>query len=264
MTNIPTDRPLTAGDVPLLREGDVLKVVRADAYMSKRAVNNGDLATFHASEEEPTLGIFISIKELPGAGMYPSRFTFVARPATSVASEGEGDEPWGWNREVCTGCSASLTIEEIKSRGCVSCCPDRRMVKVRDLVDAYEAALASPPSAASEGEGLKWPWSGDDPRHDEIRAAWEIYANEIVDDAGKIDLTDVDTCVSIGAMKALALAALASPPSERERELEGALRRLVDNHGAYIEALPGTSGVSDLETARSLLTAQPAGEPTHG
>ena len=54
--------------------------------------------------------------------------------------------------------------------------------------------------------------------------------------------------------------ALASPPvSERERELEGALRRLVDNHGAYIEALPGTSGVSDLETARSL-TAQPAGE----
>lgn len=46
---------------------------------------------------------------------------------------------WGWDYEICTGCSASLTLEDIKARGTVSCCPDRRMVTVRDLVDAYEA-----------------------------------------------------------------------------------------------------------------------------
>ncbi|SPU44280.1 hypothetical protein [Brevundimonas diminuta] len=46
---------------------------------------------------------------------------------------------WGWDYEICTGCSASLTASDIKAGGHVSCCPDRRMVTVRDLVDAYEA-----------------------------------------------------------------------------------------------------------------------------
>lgn len=47
--------------------------------------------------------------------------------------------PWGWDYEICTGCSASLTMADIKASGKVSCCPDRRMVTVRELVDAYEA-----------------------------------------------------------------------------------------------------------------------------
>lgn len=46
---------------------------------------------------------------------------------------------WGWDYEICTGCSASLTAADIKAGGHVSCCPDRRMVTVRDLVDAYDA-----------------------------------------------------------------------------------------------------------------------------
>ena len=45
----------------------------------------------------------------------------------------------GWDREICTGCTASLSIADIKARGIVSCCPDRHMVRIGDLVDAYTA-----------------------------------------------------------------------------------------------------------------------------
>lgn len=64
-----------------------------------------------------------------------------------VSAKTKAGEPWGWEREVCTGCSASLTLADIKARGCVSCCPDRHMVTVRDLVDAYETALRARSSA---------------------------------------------------------------------------------------------------------------------
>lgn len=47
--------------------------------------------------------------------------------------------PWGWDYEICTGCSASLTEADIEAGGHVSCCPERRMVTVQALVDAYEA-----------------------------------------------------------------------------------------------------------------------------
>lgn len=65
--------------------------------------------------------------------------------------------PWGWDYKICTGCSASLSIEEIAASGKVSCCPDRRMVTVRELVDAYEARtttkapLSPPPPSPSRG-----------------------------------------------------------------------------------------------------------------
>lgn len=64
---------------------------------------------------------------------------------------------WGWDYKICTGCSASLSIEEIAASGKVSCCPDRRMVTVRELVDAYEARtttkapLSPPPPPPSRG-----------------------------------------------------------------------------------------------------------------
>jgi len=44
-----------------------------------------------------------------------------------------------WDREICTGCTSSLSIADIKARGVVSCCPDRHMVRIGDLVDAYTA-----------------------------------------------------------------------------------------------------------------------------
>jgi hypothetical protein len=65
--------------------------------------------------------------------------------------------PWGWDYEICTGCSASLTMADIKASGKVSCCPDRRMVTVRELVDAYDARrkekppLSPPPPPPSRG-----------------------------------------------------------------------------------------------------------------
>lgn len=61
---------------------------------------------------------------------------------------------WGWDYEICTGCSASLTASDIKAGGHVSCCPDRRMVTVRDLVDAYEAQRK--PQAREEARPVAW------------------------------------------------------------------------------------------------------------
>ena len=55
----------------------------------------------------------------------------------------------GWDREICTGCTASLSIADIKARGIVSCCPDRHMVRIGDLVDAY---TARPPTILPQTE----------------------------------------------------------------------------------------------------------------
>lgn len=52
---------------------------------------------------------------------------------------------WGWDYQICTGCSASLKL---------SCCPDRRMVTVRDLVDAYDAQRKPP--AREDAQPVGW------------------------------------------------------------------------------------------------------------
>ena len=63
----------------------------------------------------------------------------------------------GWDREICTGCTASLSIADIKARGIVSCCPDRHMVRIGDLVDAYTARppriTPQPAEGCSSNEG---------------------------------------------------------------------------------------------------------------
>ncbi|KAK0351725.1 hypothetical protein LTR94_023821 [Friedmanniomyces endolithicus] len=71
----------------------------------------------------------------------------------------EGATLTGWDREICTGCSSSLSISDIKKGGFVSCCPERRMVKVSELVEAFEAsrrAHPSPPPAAQDDR--LWAW----------------------------------------------------------------------------------------------------------
>lgn len=44
-----------------------------------------------------------------------------------------------WAREICTGCTSSITMDDIKARGIVSCCPERKMVTIEALVRAYES-----------------------------------------------------------------------------------------------------------------------------
>lgn len=61
---------------------------------------------------------------------------------------------WGWGYEICTGCSASLSEDDIKASGHVSCCPDRRMVTVRELVDAYEAQRKT--QAREDAQPFMW------------------------------------------------------------------------------------------------------------
>lgn len=45
-----------------------------------------------------------------------------------------------WDREICTGCTSSLSIADIKARGIVSCCPDRNMVRIGDFVSSYQGS----------------------------------------------------------------------------------------------------------------------------
>lgn len=80
---------------------------------------------------------------------------------------------------------------------------------------------------ATSIDGLVWPWEGDDSRHDQIRAAWRSYADNSADEDGRIDLTEVETCVAIGCMKAMQLLspALRPQPSGETRE---AVARIVD------------------------------------
>lgn len=68
---------------------------------------------------------------------------------------------WGWDYEICTGCSASLTASDIKAGGHVSCCPERRMVTVQALVDAYEAQRK--PQAREEAQPVLTVWYGSMP-----------------------------------------------------------------------------------------------------
>ena len=82
----PTDRPLTAGDVPLLREGDVLRVVEAGSFLLGRGLVDGGPAIVR-SVDPPYVDVY-GPKER--SHNRPSRFTFVSRPATSAASEVEG------------------------------------------------------------------------------------------------------------------------------------------------------------------------------
>lgn len=157
----------------------------------------------------------------------------------------------------------ALAMDKLMQAFPDDCIPSASVcVEVANAVNAAKEVLERPATpAASEGEGEYTSPCGYEAKL--INGQWRVGMAGNLDCVHDAEIT-VHKHVSDEWSAALAkriAAALASPPvSERERELEGALRRLVDNHGAYIEALPGASGVSDLELARSLLTAQPAGE----
>lgn len=203
------DRPLTAGDVPLLREGDVLRVVvaaaRNEEWDGVKQPAIGEEVVFIKPSGSGGVSNCIVTSFDPTFGYRPGRFTFVRRPAAS--DEGVGVRPGGW--------------------------------------------------LIREADG-GWLWTG----HRIAATAAMTEGHEVV-----------------------SLAAIAPPPvSERERELEGALRLASDLHAAYEQLIYGlpkyleSQNLTDEEnmireayitldvTAHRLaaLTAQPAGEPTHG
>lgn len=176
----PTDRPLTAGDVPLLREGDVLRD------------SAGRTCTFDHMVRDDYLLARIGEGSSSGAGI--GAFTFVSRPATSAASEGEA----------------------------------MRLVPDRVLTDA-----------------IYWMARGYERVHSMPRVSDTELANKIE-----------------GAKAALGRArdaALASPPvSERERELEGALKRIsAMTPGAANAGSPRDLHLTVKAIADEALTAQP-------
>lgn len=69
------------------------------------------------------------------------------------------------------------------------------------------------------------PWAGDDERWDDVRSHWRRRADEHSDDDGRIDLTEVDTCVAIALHRAFSLTLNGlSGPSEADTPLQAASR----------------------------------------
>lgn len=90
-------------------------------------------------EQYPELALHIERMAISGVvGSMISWDAFLRELNAALRAQPQA-RSWGWDYEICTGCSASLTMADIKASGKVSCCPDRRMVTVRELVDAYDA-----------------------------------------------------------------------------------------------------------------------------
>lgn len=197
-----TDRPLTAEDVALLREGDLLRVVEVGSFLLGRGLVDGGKAIVR-SVDPPYVDVYGPKERSHNRA---SRFTFVSRP-TSVSADPVGG--------VTSGAG------EAETQTCVD---------------------------------------------------WDEYADDIADAIS--DSMDMDWTSSDGARAVVrwlnenapySPALTPSPPvqlSERERALEGALRGLLSEVDR-VAAAQGWGDHGERERARAL-TAQPAGEPTHG
>jgi len=131
----PTDRPLTAGDVPLLREGDVLRCTNPHT----RAHLEGEEYAFgKRTHNAPGSGNDIVMKG-DRHGTWSGIFTFVSRPATSAASEGETIE-----RRFPALNDHLIRMAHTGSTG--------SLYEWGDFFDCLKAALASPPVSERERE----------------------------------------------------------------------------------------------------------------
>lgn len=251
------DRPLTAGDVHLLREGDVLRCINPNTIAHVRGREYVfDKRTQNASGS----GNDIVLKgDL--LSTWSGIFTFVRRPA---ASTGDDWTEWHGGENPVPGQRADVKYRGSEHEGHITVDADARdWSHDRDhpSSDIISYRL-SRPAASDEGVepvAYRWMWPGTNQWH---YADYNLHP-------------DAETVQPL-------YAALASPPvSERERELEGAVARFLavndefDRRASlgmagYIPALAGvkeksaadlrTEGQQAVSDMRRLLTAQPAGE----
>lgn len=146
------------------------------------------------------------------------------RPHAPVSRPGDGVEG-GWDRDLERGASAFIATSFGFSGPNDQDTPLQAAARevgwmLSEVVDRIEwnkrgQAASALGRLATSIDGLVWPWEGDDPRHDQIRHSWRSFADNSADDDGRIDLTDVETCVAIGVMKAFQLLSPAlTPPAE--------------------------------------------------
>ena len=146
------------------------------------------------------------------------------RPHAPVSRPGDGVEG-GWDRDLERGASAFIATSFGFSGPNDQDTPLQAAARevgwmLSEVVDRIEwnkrgQAASALGRLATSIDGLVWPWEGDDPRHDRIRHSWRSFADNSADDDGRIDLTDVETCVAIGVMKAFQLLSpTLTPPAE--------------------------------------------------
>ena len=218
----PTDRPLTAGDVPMLREGDVIKHDRGPTGTVSRITGSH---------------IFMAREGLPDIGDFHSGFTFVSRPATSAASEG------GKFRKK------PVVIDAFEMRAEIY---GDRSAWPQWLEDAWNLERGAEGSIQNYGVS---PLRDGPLQIVTLEGLHNVQAGDWIIRGVKGELYPCKPDVFALTYEPAALASL--PVSERERELEGALREIE----AMCPATCETSLAHDMaQIAHQALTAQPAGE----
>ena len=280
----PTDRPLTAGDVPLLREGYVIQ-----------CRDRGQTKTHEVRSISSALGgIYVD-----GGGMYaPYLCTFVSRPATSAASEvvdidglcaalldGVGCTPWAsssWDTDGTDGASregvresvlrvlaAAAPLSSASDAGCTSVPVKGQCFRSeQDWINRASRALTRHPDYNNTEHGDAKGWRG--PHFTAL--CFDQAGNRMRNGADFKRATQENTYPVWWIWPDQIVPALASPPvSERERELEGALGLIADGWGVIESS--GSMGEMTLQAPDDWegdqteivvkfhgLTAQPAGE----
>ena len=245
----PTDRPLTAGDVPLLREGDLLRVVvaaaRNEEWDGVKQPAIGEEVVFIKPSGSGGVSNCIVTSFDPAFGYRPGRFTFVSRPA----SEGEG-KATGWLRKAVLHLLPRWGMEghEVPLPG-VRGVPNADHADPRFSVHCYSGHGGNLTVALMIGR---------DHSRGGVWQEMDFTPEQAVQIAAAI--------LSMPAVEHVAaplVAALASPPaSERERELEGVLREVVAFIRDEKPMTPERAGNLGhlLNKSDRALTAQPAGE----
>lgn len=75
-------------------------------------------------------------------------------------------------------------------------------------VGGLGASAAPIPTEIEDGAVLVWPWAGDDPRWDAVDTAWRRHGEEVCDDDGKVDFTELSIIVGIAVHEAFRQAAI--------------------------------------------------------
>lgn len=131
------------------RDGGVCAPYKGQGHYWHHDGDPADIIAFRIPSPVKTNALLTAAERAYGEGEVDAMLA--ARPALSAAPVGD------WAYEICTGCSASMSDAEIKAGGYVSCCPDRRMVTVRDLVRAYETQRKQPVCEEAPAEAGGWP-----------------------------------------------------------------------------------------------------------
>lgn len=235
-TPIPTDRPLTAEDVALLREGDVLRCVNPNTIAHRQ----GQIYVFASrTHHEPGEGNDIIVKG-DRLSTWSGIFTFLGRPDADGWIEWHGGE-----NPVGHGVEVEVRSRQGEWKAMSQNIPWKLYADIADII-AYR--VSRPTSGASEGGSVEWQIARARQETDVIISAGrgEMRPETLSEHIARDMRNGVFPQQSEPQMVPLA----PSPPvqlSEREREAVESLTDFIENNGNLVSR-------RDLRTILAALT----------